>query len=476
MAKTKITQKLSNGYGSEKRISVISKSASVNNGVNGDLDRENLSKMKAQTEAAADVFEEAASNWKAANAQILTLQSIMANGQSIVKKRSIIQKVTIKRKPGKPSSEESSEELVDSDQSDSVNENEEIGEQEIQSQSTQDHKTEVNETKILDPKKTNGIKRTGIKSLPKQSKKPKYEHDLIEKTVNQVTSPTIEPNTESLENPPVLNTSKIDDGSPILKSKKVPKTAYQYFVSKNFAAVKAAHPGIKMKEMSGKLGSMWTNLPFHEKEALKEELCALQQKYSKSVTQKPVGPKMPQTRQHSAELLKAASENDQVLKKSFQKSTASSSKPVSNSPSKHASISILKSSKAAPKQIAESSSNPANSSVKSSPREPIKVDRKKSTEIGEIENENFDIRKVEEAKDLDTPNVEGVILTEIVTETTTVAPTTPEPNSKSLSMGTPQSPGDSVPWILPIVGTPTSFGLSPYRKRKVRKSSASEDF
>ncbi|CAG8479186.1 5623_t:CDS:2 [Ambispora leptoticha] len=328
MAKTKITQKLSSNYGSEKRISVISKSASVNN---GDLDRENLSKMKAQTEAAADVFEQAATDWKKANKEILTLQTMMSNGNPIFKKRIPILS-----------------ESESSDFDEIVDENDETFSTPSKSKNRVNEKnkgkiTSFDEMKFFSPSNYDmNQKRIRVDNLYKKSKKPKFS-DV--KTVKQTVEKSDPEKLESL---------------PELKSKKVPKNSYLYFVSQRFADVKAEFPNLQMTDINGKIAEMWKNLPAKEKESFQAEFHAQQQKYGNGRTHM---------------------------------------------------------------------SSPESSKLISTPLKPSS------------DSSNFFNRE-----------------------------------SSMSTFDSVTSQNDEVPWILPIVGTPTSFGLSPYRKRKIRKSSFSDDY
>ncbi|CAG8586196.1 11453_t:CDS:2 [Ambispora gerdemannii] len=457
MAKTKITQKLSSTYGSERRISVISKSASINsNGVvnGGDLDRDNLSRMKAQTEAAADVFEQAANNWKKANQQILSWQSVVSNEHPIFAMRIPTH--------NSHDSEGTSEEVL------SEQENEYEGSQmNINSDGETDDgdnddetfpgpsKSKRNKGKSTDlgAKKSSSLpnnkshKRTGgHNALPKQSKKPKYKNDAtfaktIKKEMVQMITATKSAEPEIAMSPVADNFEdpEIFESLPEIRTPKVPKNAYLYFVSQRFGEVKAEFPQLKMGEVNGKVAEIWKNLSEEEKESILVEFQAQQRKYGIDGIVTPSTPKASR-KMSTPESSKSAVASYTPSK--FSTPTRSPKKPNS----------ILKKIESNSQKLLF---DPLNaSSLSSTPSSAASTPTKPKT------------HSVDEKRNYHKESIKGNNVTTPDRNSSPSPPATSFDNQNGFD-------DEEVPWVLPIVGTPTSFGLSPFRRRKIRKSSSS---
>ncbi|CAG8489862.1 13922_t:CDS:2 [Ambispora leptoticha] len=449
MAKTKITQKLSSTYGSERRISVISKSASINsNGVvnGGDLDRENLSRMKAQTEAAADVFEQAANNWKKANQQILSWQRVMSDEHPIFKMRTPMHN-TSRNHDSEVSSEEAlsepedgedevSQMNVNGDSETDDSEDDEEGETFLDPpKSKKNNVTKKNKGKSRDlgtnkssPHKNlnhnKSRKRIGLQNvLPKQSKKPKYKNDATA------------PDAEKTED------SEIFDSLPELKTPRVPKNAYLYFVSQRFADVKVGFPHLKMGEVNAKVAEIWKNLSEEEKESIVVEFQAQQKKYGVNGIVKPSTPKTSRN--------VSTPESSKSAVASYASSKLSTPTRSSKKPNSTLKKIESNSQKLSFDSLSASTSSPPSSAV-STPTKPKtpSVDDKRNHHKESIKGNNVAI----------TPDRNS----------------SPLPSPLDTSFDSQKGfYEEEVPWVLPIVGTPTSFGLSPFRRRKIRKSISS---
>ncbi|CAG8517703.1 9670_t:CDS:2 [Ambispora gerdemannii] len=375
--------------------------------------------MKAQTEAAADVFEQAATNWKKANQKIHKLQTMMTDGNPIFKKR-----IPIRKSHNHYESKESSgssEELSSSSGEELESEN--------PSKSRNQLNESFNEMKHFSPSNNNNVvmnqKRIGVNNLHKKSKKPKYNDDTFVKTAKQIVA---------------KSETEIFESLPELKSKKVPKNVYLYFVSQRFADVKAEFPNLQMTDVNGKIAEMWKTLPAEEKESFRAEFHAQQQKYgnggtpSKEITSSSkTHISSPESSKLISASLKSSIDSPKLL------STAAQKKIESNSQN----------------FLFDSSIASSSNSFVSTPQKPyIGNQLIKDTEIKEYtpqHNESDDDKGTHRES----------------------------PYQRSISTSTfnnvlVASQNEEVPWILPIVGTPTSFGLSPYRKRKIRKSSFSD--